>query len=171
MAKSKTAKGKTGKKSDAKAGKRAPVRAGSAYIYSVVGLILVGLMMFATPAFLLFMVGVVPAMVAVVVDREPGRNATLAVCATNVAGVAPFVVELVISGATMSHALSMMSDVFVLAVMYGTAARGWGLVLGMPKVAAVYINVTNEARVQALRREQKRLVDEWGAGVTEGPPA
>jgi hypothetical protein len=30
--------------------------------------------------------------------------------------------------------------------------------LGMPKVAAVYIAVTNEARVQAMLREQKRLV-------------
>jgi hypothetical protein len=153
------------------AGKSAKARGkgGGVYIYTLVGLIVVALMMFATPAFVLFMVGIVPAMVAVVVDREPGRNASLAVAATNIAGVAPFVVELLINGPTMARAMSMLTDVFVLAVMYGTAAIGWGLVLGMPKVAAVYINVTNEARIQVLRREQKRLVDEWGEAVKEFP--
>lgn len=167
MAKAKPAKGnpetKPGK------GARAPARSGGAYVYTVAGLLVVGLMMFATPAFLLFMIGIVPAIVAFVVDRERGRNATLAVSATNVAGVAPFVVELMMVGPTLDRAFAMMTDVFVLAVMYGTAAIGWGLVLGMPKLAAVYIGVTNDSRIQTLRREQKRLVEDWGDGVLEAP--
>jgi hypothetical protein len=61
-------------------------------------------------------------------------------------------------------------DVFVLCVMYGTAAIGWSLVLGMPRVAAVYLSVSNEAKVQAMMREQRRLIEEWGEGVTEMPP-
>lgn len=140
---------------------------GSAYLFTLIGMIVVGLMVFATPALLLFAIGIVPAMVAMVVDREPGRNATIAVAATNVAGVAPFVVELMINGPTMARAMNMVTDVFVVAVMYGTAGIGWLLVLGMPRIAAVYLSVTNEAKVQIMRREQRRLVEEWGDGVKD----
>jgi len=42
-------------------------------------------------------------------------------------------------------------------------------VLGMPKVAAVYISVSNDAKVQAMLREQRRMVEEWGEAVTEAP--
>ena len=87
------------------------------------------------------------------------------------AGVAPFVMELMMHGATMGRAVGMINDVFVLAVMYGTAAIGWALVLGMPKVAAVYISVSNDAKSQAMRREQRRLIEDWGQAVTEAPAA
>jgi uncharacterized membrane protein len=56
--------------------------------------------------------------------------------------------------------MGMLSDVFV------TAAIGWGLVIGMPKVAAVYIEVTNETKIKLMRREQQRLVEEWGEEIT-----
>lgn len=114
-------------------------------------------------------VGAISSLVAAAVDREPGRNATIAVTATNMAGVAPFVMELLMSGETMSSAVCMINDVFVLVVMYGTAAIGWALVLGMPKVAAVYISVSNDAKSQAMRREQRRLIEDWGQAVTEAP--
>ncbi|MBT3400680.1 MAG: hypothetical protein HN420_11895, partial [Rhodospirillaceae bacterium] len=100
-----------------------------------------------------------------IIDREPGRNATLTVGAANVAGVAPFIFELLLSGPTMDRALAMLSDVFVVVVMFGTAGVGWLLVLGMPKIAAVYIDVTNEAKIKQMRREQKRLIEEWGDEV------
>lgn len=160
------AKGK-GNKSAGPAGKKT---GGGSYVFSVLAVAVLGLVVFATPAFVVFAVGAVPLFVAALIDREPGRNATIAVTATNLSGIAPFVVELLTTGATMGRAIAMISDVFVLAVMYGTAAIGWALVLGMPKVAAVYISVSNDAKAQAMRREQLRLIEEWGDGVTEAPP-
>ena len=86
------------KKAKAAPAKAAPAKSGNkgggAYLFALVGLIVLGLMIFAAPALLLFAVGVIPAMGAYVVDREPGRNATLAVAAANFAGVAPFIFEL-----------------------------------------------------------------------------
>jgi len=142
---------------------------GNTYVLSILALVVLGLVVFAKPAFVVFAVGVIPSLVAAVVDREPGRNATIAVTAINLSGVAPFVMELLMTGATMARAIGMINDVFVLAVMYGTAAIGWALVLGMPKVAAVYISVSNDAKAQTMQREQCRLVEEWGEGVTEAP--
>lgn len=153
------------------AGAPGKARMGNAYLLSILALIVLGLVVFATPAFVVFAVGIVPSLVAAVIDREPGRNATIAVTATNMAGVAPFVMELLLSGGTMSSAVGMINDVFVLAVMYGTAAIGWALLLGMPKVAAVYISVSNDAKSQAMRREQRRLIEDWGQAVTEAPMA
>lgn len=144
---------------------------GGSYLLSIFALVVLGLVVFATPAFVVFAIGIIPSIVAAVIDREPGRNATIAVTATNFAGVAPYVIDLMMSGATMARAMAMVNDVFVLAVMYGTAAIGWMLVLGMPKVAAVYISVSNDAKLQTMKREQRRLVEEWGEGVVEMPPA
>lgn len=162
---------KTKSKNPAAGGRGRPdkTRMGNTYLLSILALIVLGLVVFATPAFVVFAVGVIPSLVAAVIDREPGRNATIAVTATNMAGVAPFVMELLMSGGTMSSAIGMINDVFVLAVMYGTAAIGWALVLGMPKVAAVYISVSNDAKSQAMRREQRRLIEDWGEAVTEAP--
>jgi hypothetical protein len=36
----------------------------------------------------------------------------------------------------------------------------------MPRVATVYIEVTAEAKIRQMRREQKRLVEEWGVEIT-----
>jgi len=151
-------KKKTVKESPAKKG-------GGSYQFLLVGIVFLCLIIFAAPALLVLVVGSVPAMVAYIVDREPGRNATLAVAAANFAGVAPFIFELLAKGATMDRALTMLSDVFVIAVMFGTAGIGWLLVLAMPKVATVYIEVTNETKIKMMRREQQRLVEEWGAEI------
>ncbi|MBT3809705.1 MAG: hypothetical protein HOF99_09415, partial [Rhodospirillaceae bacterium] len=121
-----------GKKKTPAIEKKPAKQSGSAYMFVVLGMILLGLMIFAAPALLLFAVGCIPAMVAYIIDREPGRNATLTVGAANVAGVAPFIFELLLSGPTMDRALAMLSDVFVVVVMFGTAGVGWLLVLGMP---------------------------------------
>jgi hypothetical protein len=103
--------------------------------------------------------------VTVAKDRHHPAATARAATAANVAGVAPFVVELLMNGATMPRAVAMISDVFVIAVMFGTAGIGWLLVLGMPKVAAIYIEVTNETKIKMMRREQQRLVEEWGTGI------
>ena len=149
------------------AGKR---KSGGAYTASVFTLFIVGLAFFAMPALLVFAVGMIPSLVAAIVDRHPGRNATIAVTAMNFAGVVPFVAEILISGASMARAMLVVTDVFSLAMMYGTAAFGWGLVYVMPKVASVYISVRNDARIQAMQREKKRLNEEWGDAVKSLPP-
>ncbi len=145
-------------------------KSGNTYVISVMTLLVLGLAVFATPALLVLAVGMVPSLVAWVIDREPGHNATIAVTAMNFTGVAPFVAEILMVGATTTRAMTMVTDVFVLAVMYGAAAVGWALVATMPKVAAIYISVRNEGRIQAMLRERKRLVEDWGEEVKEAPP-
>ena len=145
----------------------AKAKSGNTYVISLLTLIVLGLAVFATPALLLFAVGMVPSLVAWVIDREPGYNATIAVTAMNFTGVAPFVAEILTAGATTTRAMMMVTDVFVLAAMYGAAAVGWALVVTMPKVASIYISVRNESRVQAMQRERKRLVEEWGDEVKD----
>lgn len=157
---------------NAPAAKKKPAKnSSSAYLFVILGMVLLGLMVFAASALILFVVGCVPTMVAYIIDREPGRNATLTVAAANVAGVAPFIFELLQNGPSVARALAMLSDVFVIVVMFGTAGVGWMLVLGMPKVAEVYIEVMNESKIKQMRREQKRLIEEWGNEVAAAPGA
>lgn len=146
-------------------------KSGGAYTISVVTLFIVGLAVVALPALVVFAVGMIPSLVAAIVDRHPGRNATIAVTAMNFAGVMPFVAEILTTGANMSRATMVVTDVFSLAMMFGTAAFGWGLVFAMPKVASVYISVRNDTRIQAMQREKKRLLEDWGDGVQQAPEA
>src|SRR5690606_1219589 len=53
---------------------RRPGRRGGA-VFVVAGLAVLAPILFATPAFIVFSVGMIPALVALVVDREPARNA------------------------------------------------------------------------------------------------
>ena len=67
--------------------------------------------------------------------------------------------------ASFSRALELISDVFVLVIIYGAAAAGWVLVLVLPPVTAIVLGVVTDSRIQALRKEQRQLVEDWGEGV------
>ncbi|MBT3400506.1 MAG: hypothetical protein HN420_10990, partial [Rhodospirillaceae bacterium] len=56
-----------GKKKTPAIEKKPAKQSGSAYMFVVLGMILLGLMIFAAPALLLFAVGCIPAMVAYII--------------------------------------------------------------------------------------------------------
>jgi len=125
-----------------------------------------GLLFVGAPLFIVFLVGMVPTVVAFICDRDREKYTAIAICAGNAGGVVPFLLELAQKGSTVSHAASTVTDVFALAVMYGAAAAGWGLVLVVPSFVSVYMNVTTDSRIQRLRKQQTKLVDEWGSTVS-----
>src|SRR3546814_7242857 len=87
---------------------------GGGAVFVAAALAVLALVVFAAPAFVVFSVGMVPAIVAVIVDRDPARNATIAVSATNLAGVVPSVPELLAAPASLADAVALVTDMFVL---------------------------------------------------------
>jgi hypothetical protein len=130
-------------------------------------LVLLGIALFflAAPLFIVFVIGMVPTVVAFVCDRDREKFSAIAIGAGNLAGVVPFLISLAIDGPTLARARQAVTDVFTLAVMCGGAGAGWLVVTVLPSVVAVYMNVMTEARIQRLRKHQRTLVEEWGNEV------
>jgi hypothetical protein len=127
--------------------------------------LVVPLSFFFLPIMMVLAVGLVPTLVAFVVDRGPERTAPLTVAAMNLVGVLPFAVQLWQGGHGIAGALLYLSDPYVWVVMYGTAAMGWGILFGVPPLVAAWIANRARARIEALRAEQGRLAAEWGNEV------
>lgn len=137
---------------------------------ALVLLLLFGAMLFflAAPLFIVFLIGMVPTVVAFICDRDREKFSAIAIGAGNLAGVVPFLVALAMQGPTLVRAGATVTDIFSLAVMFGGAGAGWAVVTVLPSIVAVYMNVTTEARIQRLRKNQRKLIDEWGPDVATG---
>ena len=59
----------------------------------------------------------------------------------------------------------MMSDVFTLLAIYGSAAFGWLMFMAIPPVVATFLTVVSQRRVAQLRTLQREIIDEWGESV------
>ncbi len=126
----------------------------------------IGLLVFAPSALVVYFVGMTPTAVAILIDRDPQKNAAISVAAMNFAGVSPYLAQFIFGNASFSRALELVSDVFVLVVIFGAAAAGWVLIIILPPMIAVVLAVMSESKIQTLRKEQRKLIEEWGDGVT-----
>ena len=105
----------------------------------------------------------------------PRRTLTLTVAPLNLAGTAPYCLQLWFGIDTM-HALgTFLGDVWVWLVMYLAAAFGWLLYLGMPVIVHFLLERSIDRRKARLAQIQKKLRAEWGdevdaAGAAPGIP-
>lgn len=117
--------------------------------------------MVSMPTVLTILVGMLPAFVAFVVDKRPGRHTFQCVAALNFAGVAPVVLGLWQSDFGMDGAVAHLINPFNLFVMYGAAAIGWGLVCLAPILTTVFIQSMLQYRANQLRAEDAALEQDW----------
>jgi len=135
----------------------------------VTALLIVGsllMIIFLQKTYILFVIGILPTIVAYYVDRTPSRQIFHTVMPCNLSGVLPFVVELAIRQQNQSGALqSMLGDFTVLLIMYASAAFGWILVYAAPHMASLVIEALNNRQIRKLKKSQQSLVNEWGDEV------
>ena len=114
-------------------------------------------------------VGLVPTVVAAVIDRRPERFATFSVAAMNLVGVVPFLLDLWEEGSTMENALEIISDPFYWLSGYAAASVGWLIFFSMPAVCGVIVKMRHDSKVESLRKYQEDLIEEWGREVAHIP--
>lgn len=125
-------------------------------------LILIMLVIAALPTVTLIGFGMLPAVVAAIIDRTEERSATFCVGGLNFCGVFPYLMELWMGDNSMGQATDLLTNSFVLAVIYAAAGMGWALYLSLPPVIASFIEVMSQRRLQQLRKTQSELIAEWG---------
>lgn len=125
---------------------------------------------FALPTLLLLVAGMVPTVVAVIVDRRGDRLAPLAVGSLNFAGLFPSFLALWTQGHGLGGVTRVMADPYTWLMAFGAAAIGWALVLGLPWIVETVLAFRNEAEIRRLRNRQAALVAEWGPEVAGRQP-
>ncbi|HWK46062.1 MAG TPA: hypothetical protein VNT30_15175 [Stellaceae bacterium] len=120
---------------------------------------------FALPTCVLFVAGMLPSGVAMVVDRHPRKFLAISVSIMNLAGVLPVAIKLWTGVNTMVGLTALLANVFVWLAFYGAAGVGWLLHFGMPIIATAVLKKSLANRRKALGTFQQKLVEEWGEEV------
>lgn len=106
-----------------------------------------------------------PTLCALLVDRARGRYLTITVGLLNFCGALPAVADLWLEGQGLGAALDELRDLLAWLMAYGSAAVGWAIYWMTPPLVASYYALATNGRLQALRRRQKALGEQWGDGV------
>ena len=121
--------------------------------------------LFVLPTALLMVVGLVPTVVAYIVDRDPEKTAPIAVGAINVCGVLPFLMDMWKHQHTVQKAMQLLGDPLTWLVMYASAALGWFFFYFIPPIVTNIELMRLEARITSLQNTRRDLAEEWGSDV------
>lgn len=117
------------------------------------------------PTSIVFGIGMIPTMVAFIVDRDPEKPAPITVGGLNFCGCMPYAIDLWKHGHTIGAAMKVFADPLSWLVMFGAAAVGWAFYYGIPPAVASAEVMRSEKRIDALKQKKVALVQEWGPEV------
>lgn len=126
---------------------------------------LITAVVFVPTTFMLF-IGLMPTIVARLVDRTKERTKVLTVGFMNFAGCAPFWLQMVRDGHTLEVALNIMTQPSTVVVMYSAALAGYLIEWAMTGVFASLMVQKGQKRLEDIKNLQAELVKRWGVEVT-----
>lgn len=132
------------------------------YLYAMIAIPL-GLMFIPTVIMLAFML--LPASVAMLVERSKGLYCGVCVGAMSLAGAAPALTDLWFNNHTIQGAFQNMGNLWTILLIYGCAAIGWAIYVTTPSIVSTFMAMTAGRRIEVLKAQQKELVLKWGPDV------
>ena len=131
-----------------------------------IGLTFVGVVILSLPTVMLVAIGMMPTLVAFIIDRSPQRYSTFCVGGMNLCGVFPYLLDLWAGTVDVASAAEIFTNVFAIMLMYSAAGFGWMIYLSLPPVVVALLQVMAQRRADQCRELQKDLIEEWGEDVT-----
>ena len=129
-------------------------------IFSIVAIV------FIQVTYIFLLVGMLPSIVAYIVDRRQGKLAFQAVATFNLAGMLPYLGELIFAhGNSPSAVQQLMGTGVVWLKIYSAAAMGWIMIFILPYLTNYLLRGIYSGRVMRLEMIQKKLIKKWGAEV------
>ena len=129
------------------------------------GLILGTAMMISLPTVMLVLFGLLPSIVAWIIDRPEQKYATFCVIGFNFSGVFPYLMEIWFDIHSIDAAIEILTNVFDLFVIYGSATFGYMVYFALPPVITTFLSAMPDRRLEELRVTQKSIIEEWGGNV------
>ncbi len=128
---------------------------------------------FFVPTLILLGIALIPAWVALFLDRTKNRYGGVTILGCTLAGTMPSLLALWAGPEnTITGAFGVILNVFHLMVILGSAAVGWAIYSFAPPVVAVVMRFSTSRHLAALESKQRALVIDWGEDVMQGdaPP-
>ncbi|PZO82812.1 MAG: hypothetical protein DI626_09675 [Micavibrio aeruginosavorus] len=119
---------------------------------------------------IIFVIGMIPTLVAGVVDKTHGRIRCLTVGAMNFAGCAPFMIEVFKKGNDVSTAIAYMVQPRTIVVIYFAAAMGYLIDWAMTGIVSSIMVQRARGKLKNMEKQKKELVERWGPEVTGTMP-
>jgi|SRR6266536_3299691 len=126
------------------------------------GLLCGAVVTFAPPTALLMGVLLGPALLALVLDRQPGRPKARSVALFGMAASVDPLRLLWANGHSMSTVTGLLGNTRVLATAWTAAAAGWLLAEMAQVVVRAALEALSRSRTVRLRAMRLRLVEAWG---------
>ncbi|MGA3001527.1 MAG: hypothetical protein ABSE20_07365 [Acetobacteraceae bacterium] len=103
-----------------------------------------------------------PGVVALRLDREPGRPVARAVLTCGLAGCVHPVTTLWNTGQSFETAIAIVTDPTTIGIAWSAAAAGWLLTQIAPLAVRVALEAVALARATRLRAARSRIAEAWG---------
>ena len=129
------------------------------------------LLIVAHPTAMVAAGGMLPTVVAFIIDNRRERYAARTVGFLNLSGVFIVCLGMWTGDHTWQAALELLYEPFNWLIMFGTAALGWVLYFMLPPMSGAYLKISNDLKLKTLLGDQEKLVKEWGQGVARNAPA
>ncbi|TXH37151.1 MAG: hypothetical protein E6Q98_09730 [Rhodospirillaceae bacterium] len=129
-------------------------------------ILLVPLALVFLPTTAVLTVGMIPTLVAFVVDGSKRRYLTITVGGLNLVGSLYFLHQLWTLGQGLGDIRIVLGNSYGWLASLSGAACGWLLFLAMPFIIGHIAAAEARIRLYTLRREQEKLVQDWGQQVT-----
>ena len=144
----------------------APPPPGQGLRFLIWGVLIGGaFMLISLPTVMLVFFGLLPSIVAWIIDRTEQKYATACVFGLNFSGLFPFLMEIWFEDHSLDAAMRILTDVFDLMIIYGAAGFGWMLYVALPPFVTTFLSVMSEHRVTVLKENQANIIEEWGEDV------
>lgn len=117
------------------------------------------------PTTILVIFGMLPTIVAALVDRKGGARA-ITVGSINLCGCMPFLLDLWTKSHTTDYAVSLITDPRTIIVMYSAAGIGYMIDWALSGIVATIMIQRSSGRLKAIRTRQDEMVERWGREVT-----
>lgn len=123
-------------------------------------------MLVFTPTSLILIIGMLPTLVAYIVDRSFEKNKTFTIGAMNFAGCFPFLLMLWTGENTSQVSINMLADPMTIIVIYSIAGLGYFINFLVTRGVISVLVQKSHHRMKKIDQEKQLLIDRWGQKVT-----
>lgn len=117
------------------------------------------------PTTVLFSGGLLPTLIAAIVDNRPQKTAWLTVGSLNFAGIVPAWFDLWKHDHTLKAAFEILSDPRTIIFAYVAAGAGWVVYFQVPRIVTALMIRKAEIRLRDIEKRKKELIRKWGNEV------
>ncbi len=126
------------------------------------------LALYVLPVFVIVYGGMLPTLVAFLIDEHPRQQLFRTVAAMNLAGVVGFIEPAWRATPAFGLVGYPVSDAAVWFVILGSAIGGFALAWGLPLAAGVVLEITLKARLERAEAALQALTREWSVEERDG---